>query len=222
MLFLTYLWYHSFLTWLMWCNSSWAACLVWYDWFMCVTWLIHVCDMTYSCVWHDSLTCVIWLIHMCDMTHSCVTWLIHMWDMTHSYVGYDSFICVTWLIHMCDMTHSYVRHDSFSVTWLVWHDSFMRNLTLLLACHASCVIWLFQTWHASYHMKWLSFHIILSRNDKTSVLSNRTHFGVTWEKWLSELQNQKITSSCCCMRARSAVPVCVCVCVCVREREREK
>jgi len=28
----------------------------WLDSFMCVTWLIHVCDMTHSCVWRDSFT----------------------------------------------------------------------------------------------------------------------------------------------------------------------
>ena len=55
-----------------------------YDLFVCVTWSIHICDMTH---WY-----VIWLIHICDMAHSCVTWLIHMCDMTHSYVWYDSFI----------------------------------------------------------------------------------------------------------------------------------
>jgi len=27
-------------------------------------------DMTHPCVWHDSSICVTWLIHMCDMTHS--------------------------------------------------------------------------------------------------------------------------------------------------------
>ena len=54
----------------------------------CVTWLIRVCDMTYSPVWHDSFTCV----------------------RTHSHVWHDSFTCVTWLIHMCDMTHSHVWH----------------------------------------------------------------------------------------------------------------
>jgi len=79
---------------------------VWYDSFICVTWLIHMCDMTHSYVCHDSFICVTWLIHMCDMTQS--------------YVWHDSFICVTWLIHICDRTRSYVWHDSFiCVTWLV-------------------------------------------------------------------------------------------------------
>ena len=101
-----------------------------HDSFMCVTRLIHVCDMTHlyvSCdgsyewhvssmyVWYDAFMRVIWLIHVCDVTHAyewhdsfaCVTWLIHMCGMNHSYVWHDSFICVTWLIHMCDMTHPY-------------------------------------------------------------------------------------------------------------------
>jgi len=101
---------------------------VWHDSFICVTWLIHTCDMTRSYVWHDSFIYVTWLIHMCDMTHSyvwhdsfiCVTWLIHMCNMTHSYVLHDSFICVPRLIYACDMTHLYVWHDSFiCVTWLI-------------------------------------------------------------------------------------------------------
>jgi len=66
--------------------------------------------MTHSYIWHDSFICVTWLIHICDMTHSyvqqdlfvCVTWLIHIFDMTHSYVWHDSMshslICAPGLI----------------------------------------------------------------------------------------------------------------------------
>ena len=95
---------------------------VWYDSFTCVTWLIHIHDVTHSYVWHE-------LIHMCDMnSFICLTW-------THSYVWHDSFKCVTWLNHMFDMPHSYVWHEliymcdmnSFiCVTWThsyVWHAS---------------------------------------------------------------------------------------------------
>jgi len=73
-----------------------------------VTWLILM--------WHDTFVCVTWLIHMCDMTHSygwrgsfiCVPWRIHTRDMTHSYVCHDAFIRVTWLIHM---TQSYPQTE---------------------------------------------------------------------------------------------------------------
>ena len=37
---------------------------------ICVTWLIHMCDMTHSYVWDDSCIRVTWLIKMCDMAHS--------------------------------------------------------------------------------------------------------------------------------------------------------
>jgi len=82
--------------------------------------------------WHTFVTvtwfcvCVTWLIHMCDMTHSintgstylrqsnglvCVKRLFDMWNTTHLYVRYDSFTYATWLIHMCNMTHSYFTGD---------------------------------------------------------------------------------------------------------------
>jgi len=101
---------------------------VWHDSFICVTWLIHTCDMTHSYVWHDSSICVTWLIHMCDVTPSqvwhdsfvCVAWCGHdcLCDMTHSHVWCDLFTCVTfifvtWLLHMRDITHSYVWRDLF-------------------------------------------------------------------------------------------------------------
>ena len=34
------------------------VCVTGYAWFICVTWLIHMCDMTHSDVWHDSFICV--------------------------------------------------------------------------------------------------------------------------------------------------------------------
>jgi len=119
-----------------------------HDSFVCVTWLMHMCDirlvgirnmclgvtwlvqMCASCVWHDSCymwhdshICVIWLIHLCDMVAIsdicvCVTWLSHMCDMTHSWVCHDSRICVTWLNQMCDVTHLRIWHDAF--TCVTW------------------------------------------------------------------------------------------------------
>jgi len=115
----------------------WLETVDWmvHDSFVCVTWLIRMCDMTHWYVWHDSFTCVTWLVHMWDMTHlyvwhdsfTCVTWLIHMCDMTHSYVWHDSFMFVTWLIHVCDMTHSLciLCADAIRSPMCVWHDWFI-------------------------------------------------------------------------------------------------
>ena len=96
--------------------------------FICVTWLIHVCDMTLSDVWHYLFICITWRIHKCDMPHSDV-WHASFRRVTHSYVRHASFIGVPCLIHMCDMPHSDMWQASFiCVTWLicrcVWHDSF--------------------------------------------------------------------------------------------------
>jgi len=152
---------------------------VWRDAFICVTWLIHMCDMTHSYVRHDSFICVTWLIHMCDMTHSyvwhdsfiCATWLIYVW--------HDSFIRVTWLIHTCDLSrlrvggHQVRQFRPFffrfiRVTWLyymcdmilsyardmTWRDSFIRVTLLMCVCDTSysCV------WHDS--MPWVAWYIL--------------------------------------------------------------
>ena len=109
-----------------------------YDFFVRVTWLRHMCDMTRSYVWHDSFICVTWLVHMCDMTRSYVwrvsftrvTCLLHTSHKvyTRCVIGllYAFSICVTclihivWLLHMCNMTLSYMWHGSFiCVTWLL-------------------------------------------------------------------------------------------------------
>ena len=82
-----------------------------------------VAQMTHLCVWHDAFMCVTWLIHVCDMTHLRITisnqgaftrahvpWLVHMYDMKYSNV------------HMCPVTHSYVWHDSFTCVPRLLHS----------------------------------------------------------------------------------------------------
>jgi len=110
---------------------------VWHGSFICVTLLVHMCDMPHpsraikahlSWVLGHLFICA--MTHMCDMTHShsymshdssiCVTCLIHTgqskipyrgsWGiyMCHDpHVWHASFIYVTRLVHMCDMSHPY-------------------------------------------------------------------------------------------------------------------
>ena len=71
----------------------------------CVITLIHMTHsyVTHLYMWHDSFICVTWLIHMCDM------WRIPTCDMTHSYAGHDSFIHMSLMTCVsCDKTHSYM------------------------------------------------------------------------------------------------------------------
>ena len=134
--------------------------------YVCVTWLIRMCDMTHSYVWCDLR--VTWLPHVCNMTHPCV-WNSNVWhetescvtflcEVTHSYVWHHLFTRVTWLIHMwhmticmCDMAHSHVgcmymcdltqsKSSFICVAWLIY----MRDMTHWYVWHESfiCETWL--------------------------------------------------------------------------------
>jgi len=99
----------------------------------CVTWLIHMCDMTHSYVWH---------IHMCDMPRSyvwhdwfvCVTWhhvCVWMCSRFHRLCIVPLSVCATWLIHVCDMIDSCISMTSFihtcdMIDLHAWHVSSMR------------------------------------------------------------------------------------------------
>jgi len=132
---------------------------VWHVSFICVTWLMHLCDEScHTCICVIRLdmhicdiTYAISLMHRCDLTYStvshdlfmCVTWLIHVSDMNHPSVQYascicvTSLICVTGLVRMCDMTHSYLWHGSFICDMThsySWHDSFIRVTWLIHTC----------------------------------------------------------------------------------------
>jgi len=95
---------------------------VWHDSFMCVTWLIHMSDMTHLYEWHDSSIWVTRLIFTCNMTHS------HVWHDSFTCVWHDSFTCVTWLIHPNDMTHAHVWHESFMCDMAIHMESFMCDM----------------------------------------------------------------------------------------------
>jgi len=135
--------------------------ILWHDSFVRMTWLIHMCDMTYSYVWRDFFMSVTWLMRMFAGTDLhvwydsliCVAWRDYVWDrrthdMTNWYVWRDWFICVTWLTDMVYVNRSYAgRHPFICVTGLihlcvvcdvthpcVWRDSFTCVIQLIRMC----------------------------------------------------------------------------------------
>jgi len=95
--------------------------LVWFEWSICVTWLIHThrkyqWDLVWKTkpyVWHDSL--YMWHdSYICDMTLS-------ICDKTRPYGFHQSVPPVIWLIYICDVTRPYEWHDPY-----VWHDPSKR------------------------------------------------------------------------------------------------
>jgi len=97
-------------------------------------------------VQYDSLICVTWLIHMCDVTHSRVRHgarvAIHMCD-THRHrtqcVRHDSITYVSWLIQMCDVTNL-LSSIPFRMNkeWVMWFEVSHATYGLI---HASWIIW---------------------------------------------------------------------------------
>jgi len=69
------------------------------DMFICVTWLIRMCDMTHLYVWPDSFVCVTWRIHLSDLTRLCdMTWhnqMCYLWPASFIFVTYPPFIPLT-------------------------------------------------------------------------------------------------------------------------------
>jgi len=150
---------------------------VWHDSFICVTWLIHICDMTRWYMWHDSLIYMTWLIHIS------VIWLVYsrmasksnistkewQWDASVYTLRHDSFIRAISRIHMSDMTRLYQdgrqeqhtqereRMMQRDASACMWHDSFIRATWLIRMCdvthsyvrHDSFLMWPIHTRMAS-------------------------------------------------------------------------
>jgi len=130
--------------------------------FICVTWVIHTCDMTHSHVWHDSFTCVTWLMHTCDTTDFTfdITAMAHIWmsHMNESWHTYKWVMSHIWMSHVAHIRHyCHGTHMNESYEWVmshIWmsHVAHIRHYcsTLLFDITASfvwheviCVVWLF-------------------------------------------------------------------------------
>jgi len=111
----------------------------WRGSFTCVTWLIHIGDVTHSCVRHNSFMCVTWhnsfTCVTCHNSFVCVSygWLNHIFPLTHSCVCRDSSISFS-----CGKTRSYVLCYSF--TWnysficVTWLEPFMGETRFFHMC----------------------------------------------------------------------------------------
>ena len=134
--------------------------------FVCVTWLMHICDITYSYVWSETLYVQgvrvmshAWVMtRLCewDDLFACVTWLLTHY-MTNSYAWLDLFIRVTWLIRMRDMTSSCAWHYLFvCVTWLTHICDLPYSYAWTYFLNASGVRVTSHTWAMSH--AWVMSH----------------------------------------------------------------
>jgi len=85
--------------------------------------------------WLMSHICVTWLLHICDMTPSFVKKASSSLNKSrHTYLWHDFYICVTWLLHTCDMTPSFVERASSSTNDSC-HVTHLRDMTSSLGWH---------------------------------------------------------------------------------------
>jgi len=172
--------------------------IVWHDSLICVTWLIHMWDMTHSCVWHDSLMCVAsFFINAQTAIRFSRQSTSHTCDMTHLYVWHDSPICVNWLTHMCDMTHSCMWHDSLICAMFCFiNDKTTIRSTQQLSsrmCHVThsyvwhdspiCVTWLTHVYDTTRSYAWHLLH--KWQNEQDSAAQSNWH--VTCVTWLTHM-----------------------------------
>jgi len=123
-----------------------------HDSYTCVTWLIHICDMTHSHMWHDSSTSVAWRIHLCDMTqttvYTCAAWRIYLCDTILSrHVWMSHVIYVDESCQICEwvMSRMWLSHVT-----QVYESCHMGHMNSNKSCHAgvpSCTVHLCDMMH---------------------------------------------------------------------------
>jgi len=76
---------------------------------------MYVCDMTHVCVWHDSFMCVKWLIYLCDYTAprvcACVCACVCVTDTAQRHKHQkkiDFYVNDESLMYICKKTQIYV------------------------------------------------------------------------------------------------------------------
>jgi len=108
---------------------------VWHDSCMCVTWPIHMCDMTHSYVWHDPFICVTWLIHMSrDSFISVYIWL-YLYVYFHMYIWLNMYVYT----YMYTVTRASVsRVSCHTYEWVMSHIWASHVTHMSESCH---VLW---------------------------------------------------------------------------------
>jgi len=108
-----------------------------------------ICDRIHFCVCMDVFICVTWRLHVCDMTHPsqshtsrtrtsfiCVTWLWHLCDMTHSMRANDPCVCnnIAYMntnTYVCFYTRTYTHTYIHTQTYVYGVATICRLLKIM-------------------------------------------------------------------------------------------
>ena len=140
---------------------------VWHDSFMCVTWLINLCDMTHSCVWHDSFTHA-WKSHKSNNASVQCCFASRDWVMSHKCMSHVTHMHETWMSHrdLCDMTqcHAYVWQPPDPI-------------------HSFCSLAVCGVWHTFHFGKYAYSSLRTNMHEPSGVSTNCT-LGITQPGWV--------------------------------------
>ena len=144
-------------------------------------WLVYMCVMTHSYVCHDLFICVTWLIHICDTTFSIsllyitfiyVTWLVmsHVNESCHIWTSHVTYERV--MSHMNESCHMWMSHVTYERVMSHMNESChiyaVHNVRGINSAHA----------HAKMmpQKKWCQCHKLNYRRDATnSIIMKMTH-----------------------------------------------
>jgi len=174
-----------------------AHSFVWRDIFISVTWLKHLCDMTYSSVWHDSSISVTWLIHVCDMTHSLLGHDASISSpITESCHTYEWFLrtnesCRTYewvLLHVRMSLVARTNESCYTYEWVV---------PRVIGCHDAliCVKWLVRKCAmthslAIFRRRWHSLGLSVWHDSWYPPMCDMTHSEVCHDSFIGGLRRR--------------------------------
>ena len=104
--------------------------------------------MTHSCVWHDSFMCVTWLIHVCDMTHSDAKALLRHGSI--SLLGHESVYSLSLYSLSVYSSHSKIGLPCRGLAHtypVVWCMCVQLCVSSVHVCDRARLDTLYVTWH---------------------------------------------------------------------------
>jgi len=121
---------------------------------MCVTWLIHVYDMTHASQNHRRLVHVCVVAHWCVCHDCCITT-----PSSYTFVWHDAFICVTWPMRtgaaacMLQQFKCVCMCVCMCVTWLIHHKTIASFMCVTWRMHTGADAYMLQQFNNPDNVK---------------------------------------------------------------------
>jgi len=183
------------------CQERLSPAPAWRDAFICVTWLVHTCDMTRSYVWHYS-----WNVIQCHVRNDvcvcvCICVCVCVCVLSLASAWQDSFTCVTWQMALRPAAEEIILRTCELATAHVWmsHNTHLNesrhtyhsDIVALRMCGIRHGTHLCESWYtycsnfiATLRSEWVTAHMWLSHSTHVNK-SRHTSEWVTAHEWIT-------------------------------------